>query len=66
MQVRLGMNFSTSASANKIAFVDIFLLRGPVGLRNDEIGLQYFKINITIEELKFAYFYSEIYGIPYL
>ena len=41
--------------------VDIFLLRGLVGLGNDEIGLQYFKIDITIEELKFAYFYGEIY-----
>ena len=32
------------------------MLRGPVGLGNDAIGLQYFKINITIEELKFAYY----------
>ena len=43
----------------------MFSLRRPVGLGNDEIGLQYFKIDITIEELKFAYFYGEICGIPY-
>ena len=48
------------------AFVDIFSLRGPVGLGNDRVGLQYFKINITIEELKFACFYGKIYRIPYL
>ena len=35
----LGVNFSTSVFANQIAFVDIFLLKGPVGLGNDEIGL---------------------------
>ena len=48
------------------AFVDISLLREPVRLGNDEISLQYFKINITIEVLKFVYFYGKIYGIPYL
>ena len=49
-----------------MAFEDIFSLSGLVRLGNDEIGLQCFKINMTIEELKFAYFYSKIYGIPYL
>ena len=38
------------------------LAGGPVILSNNMTGLQNFKINITIEELKFAYFYSEIYG----
>ena len=33
-----------------------------MGLGNDEIGLQNFKINIMIEEFKFAYvLYDEIY-----
>ena len=48
------------------AFVDTFSLRGPVGLGNDRIGLQYFKINIMIEELKFTCFYGKIYRIPYI
>ena len=29
-----------------IALEDIFSLRGPFGLGNDEVGLQYFKIDI--------------------
>ena len=36
VQLRLGVNFSTSAIA---AFEDIFSLREPVRLGNDEIGL---------------------------
>ena len=46
--------------------IHIFSLRGPVALENNVIGLQYFKIIMTIEEIKFAYFYSEIYEIPCL
>ena len=40
--------------------------RGSVRLGNGEVGLQYFKINVTIKELKLSYFYGEIYKIPYL
>ena len=42
--------FSTSAFANSIALEAIFSLRGPVGVGNDEMGLQYFKIDISIEK----------------
>ena len=59
--VRLGVHCTLA-----FAFVDISSLREPVSLGNDKIGLQHFKINITIEVLKFAYFYGKIYGIPYL
>ena len=37
----------------------MFSLRGPVGLGNDKVGLQYFKIDIMIEELKFAVRFME-------
>ena len=29
------------------------------------MGLKYFKIDMTIEELKFPYIYDEVYGIPH-
>ena len=33
---------------NSIALDDIFLVRGPFGLSNDDLGLQYFNIDIIM------------------
>ena len=53
VQVRLGVNFSTSAFDNSITFEDFFSLR-------DMLGLHYFN-NMKIEELKHMVGFTESY-----